>query len=54
MADDIQPVPDNPATGEPEVIATPEGDGEFNPEEPLHPLPDGALETPRGSRRRSL
>lgn len=49
MADDIRPVPRTVQTHEPDVIATPEGDGEFDPQEPLHPLPEGAREVPRGS-----
>ena len=34
---------------EKEVVATPEGDNEFNPDEPLEPLPDGAMLVPDGS-----
>ena len=49
MADNIRPVPDSADLHEPDVVATPEGDGEFDPSEPLHPLPDDALETPRGN-----
>ena len=49
MSDTMRPIPDSPETHEPDVIATPEGDGEFNPSEPLHPLPEDALEVPRGS-----
>ena len=30
----------------PDVIATPEGDGEFAPDEPLAPLPDAILIPP--------
>ena len=49
MADNIRPIPDSVDTHEPDVVATPEGDGEFDPSEPLHRLPDGALEVPRGN-----
>ncbi len=53
MATEIRPVPDSP-NDEPHsnVIATPEGDNEFAPDQPLKPLPDAptsGLETPRGS-----
>jgi len=50
MADTIRPVPKSAETNQPDVIATPEGDGEFDPTEPLRPLPEGALEDPRGNR----
>ena len=33
---------------EPEVVGTPEGDGEFPPGEPLKPVPDAAEQKPRG------
>lgn len=53
MATEIRPVPENP-NDEPhsDVIATPEGDNEFAPDQPLVPVTDAAtagLETPRGS-----
>ena len=31
------------------VVGTPEGDNEFAPDEPLMPLPEGAVKVPRGS-----
>ncbi len=31
-----------------DVVGTPEGDNEFTPDEPLHPVPDGAEQEPRG------
>ncbi len=53
MTTDIRPVPDDPNDdGSSDVIATPEGDNEFLPDEPLQPSADAAmtgLETPRGS-----
>ncbi len=32
-----------------DVVATPEGDNEFAPDEPLKPTPEAAEEIPRGS-----
>lgn len=59
MALDSRPLPNSPTpnnptaasqdTHPPDVIATPEGDGEFDPNQPLHPLPDGALDDPEGA-----
>ena len=52
MATEIRPVPENPDDHEPDVIATPEGDNEMAPDQPLKPGSDAAvtgLETPRGS-----
>ena len=52
MATDIRPVPDNPADHEPDAIATPEGDNEIAPDQPLQPAADQAtrgLRDPRGS-----
>ncbi len=53
MATEIEPVPDDPEDeGGTDVVATPEGDNEILPDEPLKPAADAAmsgLETPRGS-----
>ena len=46
MAYPTQP-PDGPEDNEPDTIATPEGDNEFSPEQPLAPL-DTDVERPRG------
>ena len=53
MATEIRPVPDDPKD-EPATdrIATPEGDNELAPDQPLTPSADEALdglETPRGN-----
>ena len=45
MSDEIQPVNDR-AT---DVVATPEGDNEFAPDQPLKPTPDAAEQVPRGN-----
>lgn len=50
MADNIRPIPQASEAHESDVIATPEGDGEFDPTQPLRPLPEGALEDPRGNK----
>jgi hypothetical protein len=39
---------DSPEDHEPETVATPEGDGEGDPDAPLTPLPEG-LQRPRSS-----
>ncbi len=53
MATEIRPVADDPNDDAPsDVIATPEGDNELLPHEPLQPssdAPASGLETPRGS-----
>jgi hypothetical protein len=54
MTTGIRPTPDSP-NDEPhsDVIATPEGDNEMAPDQPLQPSSDAAvsgLETPRGSK----
>ena len=49
MSMEIRPVPDEPEEDAPDVVGTPEGDNEFQPDEPLHPLPDGAERDPRGA-----
>jgi hypothetical protein len=38
--------PDDPETVEPSTVATPEGDNEFAPDEPLKPAPEGLQRTP--------
>ncbi len=53
MTTEIRPVPDHP-NDQPgtNVIATPEGDNEMLPDQPLQPSSDAAvsgLETPRGN-----
>ena len=40
--------PDSPEDNEPDTIATPEGDNEFAPDQPLAPLGTG-VERPRGN-----
>ncbi len=42
-------IPENPKAAESKTIATPEGDNEFAPDQPLTSVPD-AIETPRGSK----
>lgn len=57
MADTIRPVADSPMDisqkdGEPDSVATPEGDNEGAPDQPLQPSSDIAvagLQTPRGA-----
>ena len=47
-----RPISSNAASQEidqSDTIATPEGDGEFDPSEPVHPLRDGSLEDPNGA-----
>jgi hypothetical protein len=38
--------PDSPEDDEPTTVATPEGDNEYPPDQPLEPLPDGLQQTP--------
>lgn len=38
--------PDSPETDEPDTVATPEGDNEYRPGQPLKPAPDGLQRTP--------
>lgn len=52
MADPIRPIPDTPMDAEPDSVATPEGDNELLPDEPLQPSSDVAVEglqNPRGA-----
>ena len=46
MAEDIKPVADSPMDAEPSTVATPEGDNEFAPDQPLKPTT--GLQEPRG------
>ena len=51
MATEIRPVPNDPEDNNSNVVATPEGDNEMLPDEPLQPSSDAALtglQTPRG------
>ncbi len=38
--------PNNPQIHQPSTVATPEGDNEFAPDQPLKPAPDGLQRTP--------
>jgi hypothetical protein len=38
--------PDTPEDNEPDTVATPEGDGEYPPDAPLQPAPEGLQRTP--------
>jgi hypothetical protein len=38
--------PDTPEDNEPDTVATPEGDGEYPPDAPLKPAPEGLQRTP--------
>lgn len=38
--------PNNPQDNQPSTVATPEGDNEFAPDQPLTPAPDGLQRTP--------
>jgi len=38
--------PDSPEDNEPDTVATPEGDGEYPPDAPLEPAPEGLQRTP--------
>ena len=52
MATKIRPVPDSPDDQEPASIATPEGDNEIPPDQPLQPsaaIATEGLENPRGA-----
>ena len=40
---------DSPQDHEPDTVATPEGDNEFAPDQPLARLPDDAEQIPRGN-----
>ena len=52
MTDWIKPVADSPMDDAPDSVATPEGDNEIPPDQPLQPAAEIAsdgLQTPRGS-----
>ena len=52
MATEIAPVPNDPNDRRPDSVATPEGDNEFAPDQPLQPSSDDALDglqVPRGN-----
>ena len=38
--------PDSPEGNEPDTVATPEGDNEYSPGQPLRPAPEGLQRTP--------
>ena len=38
--------PQSPQTDEPDTVATPEGDNEYSPGQPLQPAPEGLQRTP--------
>ncbi len=44
--DDPRDSPDDPEANQPSSVATPEGDNEFAPDQPLTPAPDGLQRTP--------
>ncbi len=43
---DVRDSDDVPMDREPNTVATPEGDNEYAPDQPLTPLPDGLQKTP--------
>ena len=45
-ADEPLDSPQSPQTDEPDTVATPEGDNEYSPEQPLRPAPEGLQRTP--------
>ena len=45
-AHDPRDSPDSPQTHRPSTVATPEGDNEFAPDQPLTPATDGLQRTP--------
>ena len=49
--EDILDSPDTPEDHEPDTVATPEGDNEFAPDQPLKPIQEieGTLQAPRGN-----
>lgn len=52
MANNIRPIADSPMDNETDSVATPEGDNELAPDQPLQPSSDIAvdgLQNPRGA-----
>lgn len=45
-AHDPKDTPQSPETHEPDTVATPEGDNEYAPDQPLRPAPEGLQRTP--------
>ena len=45
-ANDPRDSPDSSQTEEPTTVATPEGDNEYAPDQPLKPAPEGLQRTP--------
>ena len=45
-ADDPRDSPISPQVDEPDTVATPEGDNEYAPDQPLKPAPEGLQRTP--------
>lgn len=43
---DPEDSPDTPEDNEPDTVATPEGDNEFAPDEPLKPISEGQQKPP--------
>ena len=43
---DARDSPDDPETDQPTTVATPEGDNEYRPDQPLEPAPEGLQRTP--------
>ena len=43
---DPRDTPDSSQTNEPDTVATPEGDNEYSPDQPLRPAPEGLQRTP--------
>ena len=39
--------PESPEVNEPDTVATPEGDNEYAPGQPLRPVPEGMQRTPQ-------
>ena len=43
---DAKNSPNHPQDNQPSTVATPEGDNEYAPDQPLKPAPDGLQRTP--------
>ena len=46
QANNPRDTPDSSQTEEPTTVATPEGDNEYAPDQPLKPAPEGLQRTP--------